>query len=77
MLAHISSLNFYKSKERKYQQNLKSHNRDGNKVQMELDYEWISNFELIIIKKSHRKLVGKCLHGPWNLPIAWHENVKN
>jgi len=52
MLAHILSLNFYKSKERKYQQNLKSNNRDGNKVQMELDCKWISNFELIK-KRSH------------------------
>jgi hypothetical protein len=34
---HSSSLNFYKSKENKHQQNLKCHNRDGGKMQMKLE----------------------------------------
>jgi len=35
MSAHSSSLNFYRSKEIKHQQNLKCHNGVGMKMQME------------------------------------------
>jgi hypothetical protein len=49
MLAHFSSINFYTRNERKYQQNLKCHNTDGNTngngVQMELECKWNSNLE--------------------------------
>ncbi len=40
MFTHSSSLNFYRSKEMKRQQNLKCQNRVGMRVQMELESKW-------------------------------------
>jgi hypothetical protein len=37
MYAHSSSLNFYKSKEKKHQKNLKCYNGKGGRLQMELE----------------------------------------
>jgi hypothetical protein len=69
MFTHSSSLNFYKSKEMKYQKILKCYNRKGDKLQMELEWKWTSyNFECTKKKGSHRKLTKEVLTWTMNPP---------
>ncbi len=61
MSTHFSSLNFCRSKETKLQPNLKCHNENGGRMQMEIKCKWNSSFECIEERGSHRKFIEEIL----------------
>jgi len=55
MSTHSSSLNFCRSKETKIQQNLKCHNVNGGRMQMEFKCKWNSSLECMEERRNCKK----------------------
>ncbi len=76
MSTHSSSLNFYRSKEKKHQQNLKCRNRVGMRVQMELESKWNSCVKCKHERESHKKLKDKIFTWTMNPPHCLTQKCK-